>query len=38
MSITRKAVIAAVAALTLGGSMVASTAPADAHDYTKERF
>ena len=36
MSITRKAVIAAVAALALGGSMVASTAPADAHDYTKE--
>ena len=36
MSITRKAVIAAVAALALGGSMVASTAPADAHDYSRE--
>ena len=33
MSITRKAVIAAVAALALGGSMVGSTAPADAHNY-----
>ena len=32
MSVTRKTVIAAVAALTLAGSMVGSTAPADAHD------
>ena len=36
MSVTRKAVIAAVAALTIGGSMVSSTAPADAHDYSTE--
>ena len=36
MSVTRKAVIAAVAALALGGNMVASTAPADAHSYAKE--
>ncbi|HEY5783835.1 MAG TPA: hypothetical protein VIT65_03570 [Microlunatus sp.] len=36
MSVTRKAVIGAIAALTLSGSMVASTAPADAHTYTKE--
>ena len=36
MSVPRKAVIAAVAALTLGGSLVGSTAPADAHDYSTE--
>ena len=36
MSVTRKAVMAAVAALALTGSMVASPAPADAHTYTKE--
>ena len=36
MSVTRKAVVAAVAALALGGSMVGSTVPADAHRYTKE--
>jgi uncharacterized FlgJ-related protein len=36
MSHSRKAVIAAVAALALSGSMVASTAPAEAHTYTKE--
>ena len=36
MSHSRKAVIAAVAALALGGSIVASTAPAGAHDYSKE--
>ena len=36
MSHTRKAVVAAVAALALGGSMVASTAPAEAHTYTSE--
>jgi hypothetical protein len=36
MSITRRAIIAAVAALALGGSMVGSTAPADAHDYSRE--
>ena len=34
MSVPRKAVIAAVAALTLGGSLVGSTAPADAHNYS----
>ena len=33
MSVPRKAVIAAVAALALGGSLVGSTAPADAHNY-----
>ena len=36
MSVTRKAVMAAVAALALTGSMIASPAPADAHTYTKE--
>lgn len=36
MSHTRKAIIAAIAALALGGSMVASTAPAEAHTYSKE--
>ena len=36
MSHTRQAVIAAIAALALSGSMVASTAPAEAHDYSKE--
>ena len=36
MSVPRKAVIAAIAALALGGSMVASAAPADAHTYSKE--
>ena len=36
MSHARKAVIAAVAALALGSSMVASVAPADAHTYAKE--
>ena len=36
MSHTRKAVVAAVAALALGGSMIASAAPAEAHAYTKE--
>jgi len=36
MSHTRKAVIAAIAALALSGSMVASTAPAEAHEYSKE--
>ena len=35
MSITRRTITAAVAALALGGSMVASTPPADAHNYTK---
>ena len=36
MSVTRKAVMAAVAALALSGSMIVSPAPADAHTYTKE--
>lgn len=36
MSITRRTVIAGVAALALGGTMVASTAPADAHTYKTE--
>ena len=36
MSHTRKAVVAAVAALALGGSMIASAAPAEAHAYAKE--
>ena len=36
MSVPRKAVITAVAVLTLGGSLVGSTAPADAHDYSRE--
>ena len=36
MSHTRTAVIAAIAALALGGSMVASAAPAEAHEYSKE--
>jgi hypothetical protein len=36
MSVTRRAVIAIVAALTLGGSMVGSTAPAGAHNYSTE--
>ena len=36
MSVTRKAVMAAVAALALSGSMIVSQAPADAHTYTKE--
>ena len=36
MSVPRKAVIAAVAALALGGSMVGSAAPADAHNYSSD--
>jgi len=36
MSVTRKAVMAAVAALALSGSMIFAPAPADAHTYTKE--
>ena len=36
MSHTRKAVIAAIAALALSGSTIASTAPAEAHEYSKE--
>ena len=36
MSVTRKAVMAAVAALALSGSMIASPAPADAHTYSRE--
>jgi hypothetical protein len=35
MSVTRTTVVAAVAALALGGSVVASTATADAHTYGK---
>jgi hypothetical protein len=36
MSRTRKAIMAAVAALALGGSMATSAATAEAHDYTTE--
>jgi hypothetical protein len=36
MAVTRKTVIAAIAAVALGGSMVGSTAPAQAHTYKKE--
>jgi len=36
MSHTRTAVLAAIAALALGGSTVAATIPAHAHTYTKE--
>lgn len=35
MSITRRTIIATVAALAMGGTMVASTPPADAHTYSK---
>jgi len=36
MSTTRTTVIAAIAALALSGTMVTSTAPADAHTYTND--
>ena len=36
MTIARRSVIAAVTALALGGTMIASTAPADAHTYRSE--
>jgi hypothetical protein len=36
MSVTRKAVLAAAAALALSASMIAAPTPADAHTYTKE--